>query len=114
LPKSITDRYPVEPDREYTVATSDFTADNQAARDQLNTTGLKFPKKGPLQRDAVIAWVRKKKKVPVEELNRAVAGLAFRAAYFFTNFLTSPRKSAPYTFPSKSAVTPSARLEPAG
>jgi 2',3'-cyclic-nucleotide 2'-phosphodiesterase (5'-nucleotidase family) len=95
LPKSITDRYPVAPDREYTVATSDFTADNQAARDQLNTTGLKFPKKGPLQRDAVIAWVRKKKKVPVEEASRAVAGLDFRAAYFFTNFLTSPRKSAP-------------------
>jgi 2',3'-cyclic-nucleotide 2'-phosphodiesterase (5'-nucleotidase family) len=95
LPKSITDRYPVQADREYTVVTTNFTADNQAARDQLNTTGLKFPKKGPLQRDAVIAWIRKKRKVPVEEAPRAVAGLDFRAAYFFTNFLTSPRKSAP-------------------
>jgi len=61
LPKSITDRYPVEPDREYTVAVTDFTAGNQAAREQLNTTGLVFPKIGPLQRDAVIAWIRKKR-----------------------------------------------------
>ncbi len=60
LPKSITDRYPVEPDREYTVATTDFTAGNQAAKDQLDTTGLVFPKIGPLQRDAVIAWIRKR------------------------------------------------------
>jgi len=72
LPKSITDRYPVEPDREYTVAITDFTAGNQAAGDQLNTTGLVFPKIGPLQRDAVIAWIRKKRKVPAEELHRAV------------------------------------------
>jgi len=63
LPKSITDRYPVEPDREYTVATTDFTAGNQAAKDQLDTTGLVFPKIGPLQRDAVIAWIRKRWKV---------------------------------------------------
>jgi 5'-nucleotidase/UDP-sugar diphosphatase len=60
LPKSITDRYPVEPDRQYTVATTDFTAGNQAAKDQLDTTGLVFPKIGPLQRDAVIAWIRKR------------------------------------------------------
>jgi 5'-nucleotidase/UDP-sugar diphosphatase len=73
LPKSITDRYPVEPDREYTVATTDFTAGNQAAGDQLNTTGLMFPKIGPLQRDAVIAWIRKKRKVPVEEAPHVVA-----------------------------------------
>jgi 2',3'-cyclic-nucleotide 2'-phosphodiesterase (5'-nucleotidase family) len=63
LPGSITDRYPVEPNREYTVVTTDFTAGNQAARDQLNTTGMVFPKTGPLQRDAVIAWIKKKVKV---------------------------------------------------
>ena len=34
--------------------------------------------------------------------------------HFFTNFRTSPRKSAPYTLPSASAVTPSAMLEMAG
>src|SRR5579871_3545818 len=31
--------------------------------------------------------------------------------YFLTNFLTSPRKSDPYTLPSESVVTPSAMLE---
>src|SRR5262245_54414571 len=36
------------------------------------------------------------------------------ANYFLTNFLTSPRKSAPYTLPSASTVTPSAMLEPLG
>jgi len=42
----------------------------------------------------------------------AAMSSARRGRYFFTNFLTSPRKSAPYTLPSKSVVTPSARLEP--
>jgi 2',3'-cyclic-nucleotide 2'-phosphodiesterase (5'-nucleotidase family) len=73
LPKSITDRYPVQPDREYTVATTDFTAGNQAAPDQLKTTGLSFPKTGPLQRDAMIDWVKKKKKVPTDEKPRVIA-----------------------------------------
>jgi 2',3'-cyclic-nucleotide 2'-phosphodiesterase (5'-nucleotidase family) len=63
LPKAITERYPVEPGREYTVTTTDFTADNQASRDQLETTGLAFPKTGPLQRDAVIAWIKKKGRI---------------------------------------------------
>jgi 5'-nucleotidase / UDP-sugar diphosphatase len=75
LPKSITDRYPIDPDREYTVATTDFTAGNQAARDQLNTTGLAFPKTGPLQRDAVIAWIRRKRTVPAEDPPHVVASL---------------------------------------
>ena len=64
LPRSITSRYPVEPDKEYTVATTDFTAANQSAAEQFNTTGLRFPNTGPLQRDAVIEWIRKKKIVP--------------------------------------------------
>jgi len=64
LPPAITQRYPVQPGREYTVATTDFTATNQAANDQLDTTGLRFPRTGPLQRDAVIDWVKKKKVVP--------------------------------------------------
>jgi 2',3'-cyclic-nucleotide 2'-phosphodiesterase (5'-nucleotidase family) len=64
LPPSITERYPVEPDRDYTVATSDFTAANQSASDQLKTTGMKFPQTGPLQRDSVIEWIKKKKVVP--------------------------------------------------
>jgi 5'-nucleotidase / UDP-sugar diphosphatase len=64
LPKAITDRYPVAAGRDYTVTTTDFTADNQASRDQLEATGLEFPKTGPLQRDAVIAWIKKKGRIP--------------------------------------------------
>ena len=64
LPRSITDRYPVQPAREYIVATTDFTAGNQAAPDQLNATGLTFRETGSLQRDAVISWITKKGKIP--------------------------------------------------
>ena len=64
LPASITKRYPVEPDREYTVATTDFTAANQSDKEQLNATGMRFPQTGPLQRDAMIEWIKKKKVVP--------------------------------------------------
>jgi 2',3'-cyclic-nucleotide 2'-phosphodiesterase (5'-nucleotidase family) len=64
LPRAITQRYPVQPDREYTVATTDFTATNQAAKGQLNTSGMRFPRTGPLQRDAVIETITKKKVVP--------------------------------------------------
>jgi 2',3'-cyclic-nucleotide 2'-phosphodiesterase (5'-nucleotidase family) len=64
LPSAITSRYPVDPEREYTVATTDFTAANQASSDQLGATGLVFPNTGPLQRDAVIEWIKKKKIIP--------------------------------------------------
>jgi len=64
LPPSITKRYPVEPDREYTVATTDFTVANQSDKDQLNASGLHFQQTGPLQRDAMIEWIKKKKVVP--------------------------------------------------
>jgi len=64
LPPSITKRYPVEPDREYMVATTDFTVANQSDKDQLNASGLHFPQTGPLQRDAMIEWIKKKKVVP--------------------------------------------------
>jgi 2',3'-cyclic-nucleotide 2'-phosphodiesterase (5'-nucleotidase family) len=64
LPPAVTQRHPVDPTREYTVATTDFTAANQSAPDQLSATGLQFPKTGPLQRDAVIDWIKKKKVVP--------------------------------------------------
>lgn len=64
LPRSITSRYPVKPDKEYTVATTDFTAANQAAAEQLHATGMRFPHTGPLQRDAMIDWIKKKKVLP--------------------------------------------------
>jgi 2',3'-cyclic-nucleotide 2'-phosphodiesterase (5'-nucleotidase family) len=63
LPKPITDRYPVEPDKEYTVGVPDFVAQNAAG--QLKDPDMRFPKRGPLLRDAVIAWIRKKKTVDV-------------------------------------------------
>jgi hypothetical protein len=46
------------------LATTDFTATNQADKAQLGASGLKFPRTGPLQRDAVIEWIKKKKVVP--------------------------------------------------
>ena len=64
LPAAVTQRHPVDPNHEYTVATTDFTAENQGAPDQLGATGLQFPRTGPLQRDAVIEWIKKKKVVP--------------------------------------------------
>jgi 5'-nucleotidase/UDP-sugar diphosphatase len=64
LPPAITDRYPVKPDREYKIVVSDFTVMNQSAKNQLNTTGLRFPRTGPLQRDAVIEWIKKMKVIP--------------------------------------------------
>ena len=64
LPAAITRRYPVDLDREYTVATTDFTATNQADKAQLGASGLRFPRSGPVQRDAVIDWIKKKKIVP--------------------------------------------------
>jgi len=61
LPAAITARYPVEPDREYKVAVTQYLAINQASPSQLSATGLKFPVTGPRQRDAMLAWVSKKK-----------------------------------------------------
>jgi 5'-nucleotidase / UDP-sugar diphosphatase len=53
----------VEPDREYTLAVSDFTAANQSARSQLGTTGLKFGDDVGLLRDILVDWFRKMKVV---------------------------------------------------
>ena len=49
------------PDREYTLAVSDFTAANQGTAENLRTTGLKFPHDVGLMRDLLIDWFRKKK-----------------------------------------------------
>ena len=64
LPPAVTDRYPVDPDKVYTMATADFSATNQAAADQFQTTTLRFPNTGPLQRETMIEWVKKKKVLP--------------------------------------------------
>jgi 2',3'-cyclic-nucleotide 2'-phosphodiesterase (5'-nucleotidase family) len=61
LPRMVLGGRPVEPDREYTLAVSDFTAQNQSAPSQLGTTGLVFGDDVGLLRDILIDWFRKKK-----------------------------------------------------
>ena len=59
LPKAVREGKSIDPDRDYTVATSDFVAANQ--KTQLGTDNLSFPRIGPLQRDVFIDWIKKKK-----------------------------------------------------
>jgi 5'-nucleotidase / UDP-sugar diphosphatase len=61
LPAVVTAGRAVDPDREYTLALNEFSAENQANADQLGTSGLAFPTIGPLQRDLLVEWIRKKK-----------------------------------------------------
>lgn len=51
----------IDPDTEYTLAVSDFTAANQGTPENLRATGLEFPSDDGLLRDALIDWFRKKK-----------------------------------------------------
>ena len=53
----------IDPEREYTLAVSDYTAANQGTDENLGTSGLRFPRDaGPL-RDMLIDWFRKQKVV---------------------------------------------------
>ena len=61
LPAVVLGGRQVEPDRDYTLAVSDFTAANQSARSQLGTTGIKFGDDVGLLRDILLDWFRKKK-----------------------------------------------------
>ncbi len=61
LPPVVVGDRKVDPDREYTLAVSDYTAENQGTAENLRTTGLKFPNDVGLMRDLIIDWVRKKK-----------------------------------------------------
>ena len=61
LPAAVTAGRTIDPDRIYTLVTNDFTAANQSQPSQLNSTGLEFPEIGPLQRDLLVEWVKKKK-----------------------------------------------------
>lgn len=61
LPEAATRGAAVDPEREYTLATSDFSAANQASRTELNTTGLLFSEEGPLLRDVLLDWVKARK-----------------------------------------------------
>lgn len=59
LPAVLKSGHQIEPDREYTVAVSDFTAENQGEPSQLGTTGLVFSTDGPLLRDVLEKYLRK-------------------------------------------------------
>lgn len=61
LPAVVTEGRAIDPNREYTLAVNDFTAANQEAPSQLRSTGLVFPKVGPLQRDLLIEWIKKRR-----------------------------------------------------
>ena len=61
LPEVVREGKTVDPEREYKLAVSDFTAANQAARSELRTKGLAFPQQGPMLRDLLIEWIRQKK-----------------------------------------------------
>ena len=59
LPQLITEGASIDPDREYTLAVNDFTAANQGV--ELHVEGLQFSTTGPLHRDLMISWIKKKK-----------------------------------------------------
>jgi len=61
LPAVVVGDRKIDPDAEYTLAVSDFTAANQSTAENLRTTGLKFPEDVGLMRDLLIDWFRKKK-----------------------------------------------------
>lgn len=61
LPAVVTEGRTVDPRKEYTLAVSDFTAANQSAHGELQSSGLEFPQRGPMLRDLLIDWVKKRK-----------------------------------------------------
>jgi len=63
LPAVVLNGRQVDPNRNYTLAVTDFTAANQSTDENLHTTGLKFPHDVGLLRDKLIDWFRKKKTI---------------------------------------------------
>ncbi len=61
LPAKITAGKKIDPDREYTLAVSDYTAANQETAENLGVTGLRFPRNVGRMRDLLLDWFRKKK-----------------------------------------------------
>jgi 2',3'-cyclic-nucleotide 2'-phosphodiesterase (5'-nucleotidase family) len=71
LPAVVAKDRQIDPGRVYTLATTDFTADNQGTPGGLGTTNLTFTTDGPLLRDLLIEWIRKQKVVGTNgETNR--------------------------------------------
>lgn len=63
LPAVVLGGRTVDPEREYTLVVSDFTAANQGTEENLRTTGLKFPNDVGQMRDLILDWFRKKKTI---------------------------------------------------
>ncbi len=63
LPARVLGGKTVEPDRDYTLAVTDFTAANQSAGSELGTKDLQFPEEKGLLRDMLVDWFRKKKTI---------------------------------------------------
>jgi 5'-nucleotidase / UDP-sugar diphosphatase len=63
LPKVVTGGKQIDPDRDYTLAVSDYTAANQGTAENLRTTGLQFPANAGRMRDILLDWFRKKKAI---------------------------------------------------
>jgi 2',3'-cyclic-nucleotide 2'-phosphodiesterase (5'-nucleotidase family) len=63
LPAVVLNGQKPDPQREYTLAATNFSAVNQSAAGELRTTGLKFGDSVGLLRDMLIDWCRKKKTI---------------------------------------------------
>jgi 5'-nucleotidase / UDP-sugar diphosphatase len=61
LPPVVVGDRKIEPEREYTLAVTDYTAANQATQENLRVSGLSFPNELGLLRDLLLDWVKKKK-----------------------------------------------------
>ena len=61
LPAVVVGDRKIEPDKDYTLVVSDYTAGNQQTTENLRTSGLRFPNDIGLMRDVLLDWFRKKK-----------------------------------------------------
>jgi 2',3'-cyclic-nucleotide 2'-phosphodiesterase (5'-nucleotidase family) len=61
LPAVVVGERKIDPEREYTLAVSDYTAANQETAENLRTRGLVFPHDVGMLRDMLVDWCRKKR-----------------------------------------------------
>jgi 5'-nucleotidase / UDP-sugar diphosphatase len=61
LPKVLVGSDRIDPDKDYTLAVSDYTAANEETSENLRTTGLQFPRNAGNMRDLLLDWFRKQK-----------------------------------------------------
>ena len=67
LPAVVVGGKTINPDRDYTLAVSDYTAANQETLENLRTTGLVFPRNAGLLRDILLHWFRAKRTIDTVE-----------------------------------------------